>query len=62
MKQFIAQHGFYVGLGTLWAFSALVSGMPAPVDTDSKGYRWLYGSLHSFAGNLSNIVIKPPVK
>lgn len=34
-----------------WGFSAVVSGMPDP-PTDSFFYKWLYATLHAFAGNL----------
>lgn len=34
-----------------WAFSAVVSGMPDP-PLDSFYYKWLYATLHAFAGNL----------
>lgn len=55
MKALLAAHGFWVGIGSLWAFSAFVSGMPAPDDKSGKGYRWLYGSLHVFAANLDKV-------
>lgn len=34
-----------------WGFSAIVSGMPEPPST-AFWYRWLYATLHAFAGNL----------
>ncbi len=34
-----------------WAFSAIVSGMPDP-PTGAFYYKWLYATLHAFAGNL----------
>jgi len=34
-----------------WAFSAVVSGMPDPPE-GSFFYKWLYATLHAFAGNL----------
>ena len=34
-----------------WAFSAFVSGMPAP-PPGAFWYAWLYSTLHMFAGNL----------
>jgi hypothetical protein len=49
---FLAHHQFLLGVGSLWAFSAFVSGMPAPDSTSGKGYRWAYGSLHVFSANL----------
>ena len=55
MKTLIAQHGFWVGIGVLWAFSALVGGMPQPDQNSGRAYRWLYGSLHLFAANLDRV-------
>ena len=52
MKAFLAAHMFWVGMGTLWFFSAFVSGMPEPDATSGKAYKWAYNSLHAFAANL----------
>jgi hypothetical protein len=52
MLQLIQQHPYTAGAVALWIFSAIVSGMPEPEATDGKGYRWLYSTLHSIAGNL----------
>lgn len=35
-----------------YVFSAFVSGMPAPDEKSGNGYKWLYASLHTLAGNL----------
>jgi hypothetical protein len=53
MKQLI--HNPIAVLGAYYFASALISGMPAPVSTDGKGYRWLYSTLHIFAANFDNI-------
>jgi len=53
MKQLI--HNPIEVLSAYYFASALISGMPAPVSTDGKGYRWLYSTLHIFAGNFGNI-------
>jgi hypothetical protein len=55
MKIFIAHHSFWLGVGAVWAFSAFVSGMPAPDDKSGKGYKWLYSSLHLLAANLDKV-------
>jgi hypothetical protein len=52
MINFFSQHQILFGVIVMYAFSAIVDGMPAVVPTDGKGYRWLYSSLHSFAGNI----------
>jgi hypothetical protein len=61
---FIHAHMFWLGVVSLWAFSAIVGGMPEPDTTSGKGYRWLYGSLHLFAANLDKVKadIQPPIK
>jgi hypothetical protein len=46
---------FWVLVVAFYAFMATVSGMPAPDDSSSKGYRWLYASLHTFAGNIDKV-------
>lgn len=64
MKEFLsAHHEFLYGVGAIWAFSALVGGMPEPDSSSGKAYRWLYGSLHLFAANLDKVgqSIKPPL-
>lgn len=53
MKQLI--HNPIAVLGVYYFASALISGMPAPASTDGKGYRWLYSTLHIFAGNFGTI-------
>lgn len=53
MLAFLQQHSFWSGVALVWVYSAFVSGMPAPDDKDGKGYRWLYNSLHSLAGNIT---------
>ncbi len=35
-----------------WLFSAIVTSMPEP-PSDAFWYKWLYGTLHIFAGNVS---------
>lgn len=64
MSQLLYTHSFWIGIGVLWAFSALVGGMPQPDTASGKGYRWLYGSLHLFAANLDKVgqSIKPPLQ
>lgn len=39
-------------LAVYWAFSAIVSSMPDPPQ-GSFWYKWIYGALHAFAGNIS---------
>lgn len=53
MKQLL--HNPIAVLGAYYFANALISGMPAPAATDGKGYRWLYSTLHIFAGNFGNI-------
>jgi hypothetical protein len=60
MKAFLSQHLFWVGIGSLWAFSALVGGMPAPDEKSGKAYQWVYSSLHLLAANLNNVAPKKP--
>jgi hypothetical protein len=55
MKALLAGHAFWIGIASLWAFSAFVSGMPDPDPQSGKAYRWLYGSLHVFAANLDKV-------
>lgn len=64
MIAFLSQHQFWLGVGALWAFSAFVGGMPDPDQTSSKGYRWLFGSLHLLSANLDKVAqsAKPPLK
>ncbi len=64
MHDLLTNHSFWVGMGSLWAFSALVGGMPEPDQASGKAYKWLYGSLHLFAANLDKVKdsIKPPLK
>jgi hypothetical protein len=52
MINFIQHHFFWSGVVAFWIFSAFIDGMPPVCATDGKGYRWLYSSLHSLAGNI----------
>ena len=52
---FLQAHAYWSGIGTLWVFSAFIGGMPAPDSTSSKGYLWLYGSLHLLGANLDKV-------
>jgi hypothetical protein len=45
----------WLWFGLYYAFSAFVSGMPAPDTKSGNGYRWAYGSLHTLAGNLTQV-------
>ena len=56
MWQFITAHSTAFILGAYWLFSAIVSGMPDPAAGSSTAYVWIYRSLHTLAGNLSNAV------
>lgn len=58
MTQFLSHHMFWVGIGSLWLFSAVAGGMPAPDSTTGKGYQWLYSSLHLLAANLDKVAPK----
>lgn len=42
---------WFWALAGLVVFSGIVSGMPAPTEKDSRGYRWAYASLHTIAAN-----------
>jgi hypothetical protein len=53
MWQIIMAHQFIAGVVALWLFSAFVSGMPEPLQNSSRGYEWLYNSLHLFTANLN---------
>lgn len=55
MSAFFHAHAFWFGVVGLWAFSAIVGGMPAPDNSSGKAYRWLYGSLHLLAANLDKV-------
>ncbi len=55
MIHFIEIHGFE-SLIVYFAFNAMISGMPAPDTTSSRGYQWLYASLHTFGGSLDKVV------
>lgn len=64
MKHLLHAHPFWLGVGALWAVSAIVGGMPAPDEKSGKAYRWAYGSLHLFAANLDKVKdsIQIPIK
>jgi hypothetical protein len=55
---FIAAHPAPSALAVYWLFSAVVSGMPAPVAASGLGYRWAYSTLHALAGDLSGYIKK----
>lgn len=50
----------FAALLAYWAFSAIVSGMPAPTMQSGLAYRWAYQSLHVLAGDLSDYVGRKP--
>ena len=64
MIEFFHAHSYWFGIASLWLFSAAISNMPEPDSSSSKGYRWLYGTLHSLAANFQQVStsIKPPLK
>lgn len=47
------EHPAVFTIAAYWIFSAVVGGMPAPTESDSKTYTWLHDSLHILAGNLT---------
>lgn len=55
VTHFLQHHSFWLGVGSLWIFSALTAGMPLPTDTSGVGYRWAYASLHALAANLEQV-------
>lgn len=50
---FLSHHVGFEVLIAWFIFSAVVSGMPDISDTDSKGYKWAYKSLHILAADFS---------
>lgn len=46
-------HNPFFWFGMYYLFSSIVSGMPAPDDKSSLGYKWLYTTLHTLAGNVA---------
>jgi len=54
----LQQHQVLATLLGFWVFSAVISGMPAPLPNSSRGYTWLYGSLHILAANITNAMQK----
>ena len=60
----IISHQAILGAAGVWVLSAAISNMPEPDTTSSKAYRWLYGFLHTAAGNLDKLgsAMKPPLK
>jgi hypothetical protein len=61
---FYAAHPTLSTLGAYYVFSAIVSGMPDPDTTSSKGYLWLFKTLHLLAADwgagLSSKLPPPP--
>src|SRR5438067_13455754 len=54
MIEFFIQHQFWAAVAIYWIFSAAVSAMPEPPNTNSSpGYLWLYRFVHTIAGNLT---------
>lgn len=54
MWQFVMAHSTVFILGAYWLFSAVVSGMPEPGASSSTAYVWIFRSLHTLAGDISN--------
>ena len=48
-------HFWALALG-YYAFLSFVSGMPEPMPNGSRGYQWLFNSLHAFSGNIDKLV------
>lgn len=46
-------HSPWTWFGAYYLFSSIVSGMPAPDDKSGVGYRWIYTTLHTLAGNVA---------
>ena len=47
-----------VGFLALWMFSAAVGAMQAPTEASSARYRFLYGFVHTLAGNVDPLIKK----
>lgn len=47
---------FWTGAGALWVFSAAVSAMDPPKNSDSNFYGWLYRFTHLLAANLDRVI------
>lgn len=43
----------YLVIGAYYIYSAAVSALPMPSETDGKFYQWLFAFLHALAGSLS---------
>lgn len=39
-----------------YAAMAVISGMPAPEQSSTRGYVWAYNSLHVFSANIKQVV------
>ena len=51
----IANPYFWVLFLGYYMAMAVISGMPMPDSTSSKGYQWAYRSLHIFSANINRV-------
>lgn len=55
LVRLVQSHSAIALLVGYWGLSAFIGGMDEPTPADTRGYRWMYRSLHLFAANLKNV-------
>jgi hypothetical protein len=55
MEAWLGAHPLYLPVA-MFVFNCVISNMPDPDLASSKGYKWLYGTLHMVVGGLGNVL------